>query len=45
MKKIFFIFIALWSCSSIEFPWNKITFDEAIINHDKPIMVYFYATW
>jgi len=46
VKKIFFIFLLLFGCSNIEFPWDDLTLDEAIINnHTKLIMIDFYATW
>tara|TARA_B100001142_G_C14039740_1_gene541590 strand:+ start:462 stop:599 length:138 start_codon:yes stop_codon:yes gene_type:complete len=45
MKKIFVIALLFFGCSNIEFPWDKMTLDDAINNFEKPIMVYFYATW
>ena len=45
MKKIFVIFLLSFACSNIEFPWDNLTLDEAINNHNKLIMIDFYATW
>ena len=51
MKTIKLISIAFIStifiigCSNVEFPWNNETLDEAINNHNKLIMIDFYATW
>tara|TARA_B110000438_G_scaffold258731_1_gene267603 strand:+ start:2882 stop:3019 length:138 start_codon:yes stop_codon:yes gene_type:complete len=45
MKKIFIICIVLFSCAKIHFPWDAQSLDEILINNEKPIMLYFYATW
>ena len=39
------IFLLSFACSNIEFPWDNLTLDEAINNHNKLIMIDFYATW
>ena len=45
MKKIFVIFVLFFACSNVEFPWDDLTLEEGINNHNKLIMIDFYATW
>jgi len=46
MKKYFFIFLLLFSCSKVEFPWYDGTLEDALFNNNgKLIMLDFYTTW
>ena len=46
MKKIIFTALMLiLSCANYSFQWDDLTFDEAVVDYNKPIMLYFYATW
>ena len=45
MKKICFIFLILFSCAKVEFPWDSQTLNDVLLDNNKPIMLYFYATW
>ena len=46
MKKIIFTaLILILSCANYNFDWDDLTFDEAGVDYNKTIMLYFYATW
>jgi len=48
MNFFYLIFLLLFACSDIEFPWEKITFSEATTiasDNNKIIMIDFYADW
>ena len=45
MKKIYFIFLIFFSCAKIDYPWDSRTLDNVLLENNKPIMLYFYATW
>ena len=48
MQIFYLIFLLLFGCADVEFPWQKITFSEATKiaeNNNKIIMIDFYADW
>ena len=45
MKKFFILCIVLFACAKVDFPWDTQSLEEILINNEKPIMLYFYATW
>ena len=48
MKKIYLIFLFIFGCSEIEFPWDEISLKEAQTfsqNSNRIIMIDFYADW
>ena len=45
MKKIFVLFLFIFACSKVEFPWYEGTLEEALVDNNKFIMIDFFATW
>jgi len=45
MKKYLFLILIFVSCAKIHVPWDEKTLENVLLENDKFIMVYFYATW
>ena len=45
MKKYLFILLIFASCAKIHVPWDNRNLEDVLLDNDKFIMVYFYATW
>ena len=41
MKKLFYSSYLILSCANYSFDWDDLTFDEAVVDYNKPIMLYF----
>ncbi len=45
MKKYLFLILIFVSCTKIHVSWDNRELEEVLLNNNKFIMIYFYATW